>query len=183
MQIIRAKIIRQILLFQRPWPQRNSQTIDRRIRPSSLRIDLNQKITGPLQDGRPVQAKRNSDLVVLLTFGEDSLRFPWRISFRNYRSHCATFQSIEIENQRDPPTAAWIPEIGPEGGHDIRSRMFKMFIWQQYQLTGWVSSNAKWTILFLGLWQWTIPDFSIYLSLTICWQPAEMKWFQGKRPQ
>jgi hypothetical protein len=53
-------------------------------------------------------------------------------------------------------------------------------------------SNGNWPVerllspsglFFFKLWQGTSPGFSTYISLTICLQPAEMKWLQEKKPR
>jgi hypothetical protein len=70
----------------------------------------------------------------------------------------------------------------PDGGYYICSQTLKKSIGQQWQLTCWAPLIAKWTILFLGLWQRTSPSFSTYICLIICSQSAEINWFQEKKP-
>jgi hypothetical protein len=39
------------------------------------------------------------------------LRFPWGFSFRECGNYCATLQSVEAYNQRDPPAGASVTKI------------------------------------------------------------------------
>jgi hypothetical protein len=56
----------------------------------------------------------------------------------------------------------------PEGGYHIRSQTLKKSIGQQWQLTCWISSTAKRTILFSEMWHGTSSNFSTYISLAMC---------------
>jgi hypothetical protein len=80
-------------LSQRPWLQSNSHELNRRTRLYSLLTDSNQRVACQLLDGRPFMRRKIQTWSSSSRFGEDSLRFPWGVSFRECRIYCARFWS------------------------------------------------------------------------------------------
>jgi hypothetical protein len=122
---IGAKILRQILLPRKHWLRNNSQKNNHHTRIYSLFIVSNQRVTCPLQSGRLFMRRQIQTWLSSSRFGKGSLRFPWRVSFCDYKNYCATLQSVEADNQRNHPMRALAEEILPKVGTTFALRHSK----------------------------------------------------------